>query len=190
MQIGTKSVLYGAHCFFIHPILVAVAWCRLYGFPTDPRLWVAFIVHDWGYWGKPNMDGTEGETHVEAGAKIMAVLFGKKWGDFTRYHSRYYASRDNVQPSRLCYADKLALCFECRRFYLLRVNLTGEIREYMALADSKGKYGRDVDMNLKTNNHLDWFCSVRRFMLRYVATNYDHLNASTQHLFNIRNKIY
>lgn len=51
MKTGTKSVLFGAHCFFIHPLFVALAWWKLFGFPWDPRLWVAFFVHDLGYWG-------------------------------------------------------------------------------------------------------------------------------------------
>lgn len=75
MKIGTKSVLFGAHCFFIHPWFVALAWWRLYGFPLDPRLWVAFFVHDLGYLGKPNMDGPEGEKHPVWAAKVMARLF-------------------------------------------------------------------------------------------------------------------
>ena len=70
MRVGTKSVLFGAHCFFLHPWFVAAAWWRLYGFPWDPRLWVAFFVHDIGYLGKPNMDGPEGESHPELGARI------------------------------------------------------------------------------------------------------------------------
>lgn len=78
MKIGTKSVLFGAHCFFLHPWFVAAAWWKLYGFPFDPRLWVAFFVHDLGYWGKPNMDGIEGERHPYFGAKIMQRLFDKK----------------------------------------------------------------------------------------------------------------
>ena len=78
MKIGTKSVLYGAHCLFIHPVFVFAAWWKLYGFPWDPRLWIAFFVHDLGYWGKPNMDGKEGETHVEWGAKVMHKLFDYK----------------------------------------------------------------------------------------------------------------
>src|SRR5437870_4037739 len=46
MSIGTKSVLFGAHCFFLHPLFVALAWTRLYGFPRDWRLYLAFFVHD------------------------------------------------------------------------------------------------------------------------------------------------
>lgn len=75
MKIGTKSVLFGAHQFLLHPIFVAVAWWHLYGFPWAPRLWVAFIVHDLGYLGKPNMDGKEGESHPHLGAQIMGWLF-------------------------------------------------------------------------------------------------------------------
>jgi hypothetical protein len=75
MKVGTKSILFGAHCFFLHPWFVAVAWWRIFGFPWDPRLWVAFFMHDIGYLGKPNMDGEEGEWHPAAGASIMAWLF-------------------------------------------------------------------------------------------------------------------
>jgi hypothetical protein len=75
VTIGTKSVLFGAHQFLIHPWFVALAWWRLYGFPWDPRLWVAFFVHDLGYIGQPNMDGAEGERHPVFGARLMTVLF-------------------------------------------------------------------------------------------------------------------
>jgi hypothetical protein len=134
MNIGTKSVLYGAHCFFIHPWFVAYSWWKLYGFPWDPRLWIAFFVHDLGYWGKPNMDGPEGETDVEWGANLMDI-FGPEWYRFTLYHSRFYAKKNKAQFSKLCVADKLAICSTWRWLYLLSVNLTGEVKEYMALAD-------------------------------------------------------
>ena len=75
MTIGTRSVLYGAHCFFIHPFFVAWAWWKLYGFPFDPRLWVAFFVHDLGYLGKPNIDGPEGIEHPDLGSRIIRWLF-------------------------------------------------------------------------------------------------------------------
>lgn len=77
MKVGTKSVLFGVHQFLIHPWFVAWAWWKLYGFPADPRLWFAFFVHDLGYFGKPNMDGPEGERHVELGARIMHRLFDR-----------------------------------------------------------------------------------------------------------------
>ncbi len=90
MKIGTRSLLFGYHQFLIHPLFVALSWWRLYGFPWDVRLWVAFIVHDWGYWGKPNMDGQEGELHPWTGAKIMGFLFDARdqWGHKQPLRSR------------------------------------------------------------------------------------------------------
>ena len=95
MKVGTKSVLFGVHCFFLHPIFVAIAWTKLYGFPFDPRIWVAFFVHDLGYWGKPNMDGPEGETHVELGAKIMHFLFDIDCNQDDCY-KRKFQKADNI----------------------------------------------------------------------------------------------
>ena len=170
MKTGTKSVLFGAHCFFIHPAVVAIAWTKLYGFPFDPRLWIAFFVHDLGYWGKPNMDGPEGETHVELGAKIMSV-FGKKWADFSRYHSRFYAKKDGVSYSRLCVADKLAICLEPPWLYLPRVNWTGEIDEYMKDAEcDDGKY---KTMGFTTASKIEWFNGVCSYLRKWVAEHRD-----------------
>jgi len=115
MKVGTKSVLFGAHCFFIHPIFVAIAWTKLYGFPFDPRIWVAFFVHDLGYWGKPNMDGPEGETHVELGAKIMHFLFDidcKK----DDYYKRKYQKADNIIWNGKNGIQSCPECYKWRNF--------------------------------------------------------------------------
>lgn len=148
--IGTRSLLFGVHQFIIHPFVVAVAWWKLYGFPFDPRLWVAFAVHDLGYWGCPNMDGPEGEGHVEFGARVMAVMFGPYWGDFCRYHSRFRARQDGRRYSQLCVADKLAAGIEPWWLYLPRAWLSGELGEYMAIAGGKG------DSKYKGEPHSDF----------------------------------
>lgn len=166
MTVGTKSVLYGAHAFWLHPWFVAWGWWRLYGFPWDPRLWVAFFVHDLGYIGKPNMDGPEGESHPILGARIMAALFDRsrrqnddefpvivntgrrqvlrRWGKLSLLHSRFYAGQVHMDPSRLCYADKLAIVLTPWWLYMPMVRATGELDEYMALAEdawqNRGKY--------------------------------------------------
>lgn len=162
MRIGTKSVLYGAHCFFIHPWFVALAWWKLYGFPWDPRLWFAFFLHDIGYLGKPNMDGEEGESHVLLGARIMHYFFDpgyrdrmriyergedlgnypygysiRPWEGLCLYHSRFWAKKHDMPFSSLCVADKLAVTLEPFWLYLPRVIATGEIKEYMSLAVAK-----------------------------------------------------
>jgi hypothetical protein len=168
MSIGTKSVLYGAHCFLIHPWFVARAWWTLYGFPWDPRLWVAFFVHDLGYWGKPNMDGPEGEEHPKFGGDVMHILFGPTWGVFTKTHSRFYAQKYGLPHSPLCVADKLAVVLTPDWLYLPMVNATGEIHEYMAHADegAEGKYRRE---GLSTAGQREWLASVKTYLTGWVT---------------------
>jgi hypothetical protein len=172
MNIGTKSVLFGAHCFFLHPWFVALAWWKLYGFPWDPRLWLCFFVHDIGYWGKPNMDGKEGELHPFFGAGFVSFFCdgswpGRplgKWGMFCLLHSRYLAKSLGEQPSQLCFADKLSFALTPRWLYLPLVNATGEIREYLKnaqKADSGHWKPTGYDQKL-------WHAQLCDYMTRWV----------------------
>lgn len=137
MRIGTRSVLFGAHQFILHPFFVAAAWTKLYGLPRDIRLWVSFFVHDIGYVGCSNIDGEEGETHPEKGAHLMNRLFGREWANFTLFHSRFYARRAGQEYSRLCVADKLATVLIPDWLYVPMVCLTGEIHEFMDCSANK-----------------------------------------------------
>ena len=172
MTIGTRSILFGAHAFYLHPWFLALAWTRLYGFPWDPRLWFAFFLHDIGYWGKPNMDGPEGEAHPIAGALIMTKLFGDEWGEFTLLHSRWFATRMNKRYSKLCVADKYAICLTPAWLYLPMVLATGELGEYMGLKREK-KY---VDLGFDHSTPRAWFDSVKAYLAEWVRVhqNVDH----------------
>jgi hypothetical protein len=249
MKIGTKSLLYGGHQFAIHPFVLAYSWYKLYGFKGEPnlwnwRLWIAFLVHDWGYWGKPNMDGPEDETHVELGAKIMslfdsdcgkwevkrdyivlgplikkegegecgwrwrirwsepgidgryewscwnyddnkqgrsdAMLDAARWTEkgskptkrltwqkFCLYHSRFYAKQQGQQPSRLCYADKVAIYTLPKWTYLMLVRLTGEYKEYMIkIGDKYHGEGRNP-----TEDMDEWYDEMVKFLKKWVVCN-------------------
>lgn len=149
LPIGTRSLLYGAHCFFLHPLFVFAAWWKLYGFPRDPRLWIAFLIHDWGYWASPEMDGPVGQRHPEWAGRVMTRLFGPRWGAFTLLHSRYYARLMGQTPSRLCTADKLATALVPAWLYVPMVWVTGELPEYMDLARRADFY--------HGSNPFEWF---------------------------------
>lgn len=144
MRIGTKSVLFGVHAFWLHPFFVAAAWRKLYGLPRDWRVWLAFIVHDWGYWGCSDMDGKEGERHPFLGARIMLALTGgdERWYWFALLHSRFLAKSMGVQVSRLCLADKLSFKLTPAWLYWILSKLTGELDEYLERARA-GKYARE-----------------------------------------------
>lgn len=197
MKVGTKSILFGVHAFWWHPIMVAIAWIKLYGFPTKLPIWVSFITHDLGYLGKPNMDGDEGETHVELGAKILSRLFDKvlytskvcfgnnhikmckirdtKWYDFSLYHSRYYAKKHNTMYSKLCVADKYSICIEPKCFYLLRATLSKEIYEYMGVNDGGRSSHTAAFARYKFNikGKKLWFNHVRKYMKKWVIEHKD-----------------
>lgn len=153
LSIGVRTCLYGAHCLFVHPFFVYRAWVILYGPVRDPRLLAAFFVHDLGYLtgNIPNIDGPEGERHVEWGVEVMARMFGAPWGTFTAHHSRFYCALVGQPFSRLCPVDKLAPTLESRGFFLARIIATGEIWEYLEhattgkyLADHKGAQALDL----------------------------------------------
>ena len=184
MTIGTRSILFGVHQFAIHLWFVAWAWWRLYGFPWDPRLWVAFIVHDWGYWGKPNMDGPEGEKHVELGADIMHWLFDRpryyrwrtpsgvlkkepqlKWLHLCLFHSRFYAQRGGFAFSRLCVADKLAIGLCPGWVYLPLAWLSGELKEYMEGNNARTPAGERTPW--------EWYRAVQQYCIQWALEHQD-----------------
>lgn len=169
MKIGTKSVLFGAHAFWLHPWFVAWAWTKLYGFPTDYRLWVAFFVHDLGYVGKPNMDGPEGEDHVQLGGSLMRRWFGFEWRLFTLCHSRYFCKKWGVRPSALCYADKLATVLIPWWIYVPLVRLTGEIREYKSAAKHRAEHGAWDDTTWRGDRA--WFQSLQKHLEGWTLEN-------------------
>jgi hypothetical protein len=180
MKVGTKSVLYGVHAFWWHPVTVLRAWLDLYGNP-DWKMCVCIFVHDLGYWGCESMDGKDGDEHPERGARIANSLLDHnfhngvgfiegddKWDTeakkiewkyyyMCRYHSRSYAKRYGKQPSDLCWADKLSILYDPWWFYLLRAWLSGEIWEYYGDAVALG-----VEKGIRPNaSFREWFAWAR-----------------------------
>ena len=135
MRTGTKTVLFGYHQFLLHPLMVAAAWRKLYGFPYDPRLWAAFFLHDIGYLGKPNIDGIEGQLHPFSGAALMHIFFDapdeSDWHHFCLFHSRTIAGAYFAPLSRLGYADKLAFLLYPQWLLRALYFFSGELVEYL-----------------------------------------------------------
>ena len=127
MKLGTKSLLWGAHAFFLHPFQVGWGWSRLWKFPWDPRLWVCFFFHDVGYIMRDQMDGDGSEEHVILGAEIVRSICGPEYADECYRHSREWCRRWGQPVSRLCLADKMAFVLVPWWLYLPMTCLTGEL---------------------------------------------------------------
>jgi hypothetical protein len=121
------------------------------------------------------MDGPEGETHVEWAANLMGRLFGQEWADLCLYHSRFYAKRDDKPFSRLCVADKLAFVLTPKVLYLPLVRLTGEIDEYMALAQARTENGESkyASMMVASDDQEKWYNDVKEYLRRWVEEHKD-----------------
>lgn len=156
MRVGTKSLLFGVHQFIWHPITVLIAWWKLYGLPNWKEI-ICIVIHDWGYWSKPNMDGAEGEKHPEFAADIASKLLGHDYMLQCLLHSRHYARRYDMQPSKLCWADKLSILYDPEWFYLFRARASGELKEYRQVSAAAGF------VPLMASDH-EWFIWVRNYM--------------------------
>jgi hypothetical protein len=172
MTVGTRSVLFGAHAFWFHGFFVAAAWWRLYGFPWDVPLWLSFFIHDLGYAGSPNMDGCEGEEHVHLGARIMGLLYGASWADFTLRHSRNWCRKHGVTVSRLCYADELAFAMTPRWLYLPMARATGELAEYMEKSRDRqagaGAFNERERAQIESGDPARWLEGLQSYTKRWV----------------------
>jgi hypothetical protein len=136
--VGTKSLLFGVHQFLLHPLLVTLAWHHLYKSWPGWRELFCIFVHDLGYWGVKDMDGFDGRCHPFLGAKIARRLFGQEYYNFCIGHSRSLCRQVGVRYSKLCWADKCSVSLESDWFYLLRARLTGELGQYLTLAQKAG----------------------------------------------------
>ncbi len=175
MQVGTKSILFGVHQFLLHPPLVALGWWKLYGFPWNPRLWLCFIIHDWGYWGCADMDGKEGEEHPWWAAFFMWDCgFGEEWHELCLGHSRFLAKERGKEPSRLCYADKLAIVYLPWWIAIPLASLAGELEEYRSLARD-GKYSK---MQPDRESAREWYRKVQAYLRKWVEKETTHETAT------------
>ena len=176
MKTGTKSLLFGVHQFILHPITVYVAWVWLYRKLPTFKETICIVIHDWGYWGKANMDDEDGERHPEIGAKIAHALLDKviyyvpsgphcQIGDemavksdvyynLCLLHSRHYARNAGKEPSLLCWADKLSILFDPWWLYLPRALASGELFEYRKIAARTGFIPL-------TASHREWHVWIR-----------------------------
>ena len=137
MTLGTKSLLFGVHQFILHPLLVTIAWIKLYkSFPNWREL-ICIFIHDWGYWGVDDVKGEKGDKHPEYGAQIAYWMFGPEWYYFILGHSSFYMARSGVERSKLFGPDKYWHCMVPLWFYKMLSVPTGEFKYYRNMTHAR-----------------------------------------------------
>ncbi len=160
MKVGTKSVLWGVHAFWWHPLTVLLAWRKLYGAWPSWKESIAILLHDVGYIGCPNLDGEEGRGHPYRGAhwagKIVSLFKPQSYWEvfsFSLRHSRSCAREMGMNPSALSAPDKFSILWEPKKWYLFRARLTGEVAEFKANAIS----AKQIPVEASDENWLNWY---------------------------------
>lgn len=157
MKMGTKSLLFGVHQFVIHPLVVTLAWRKLYhAWPTFMQLY-CIIIHDWGYWGCSKMDTGDGSLHPLWAASRFSPR--SPYSNLCLYHSRHTARILRHPVSALYYADKLSFAYMPWWLYVTLGVLTGEIYEYR-------KQTEDNHITSPKWGHKRWFMEVKEEMIK------------------------
>jgi hypothetical protein len=84
------------------------------------------------------MDDEQGEKHPEFAARLALMWLDVDYSKLCLYHSRHYARNAGIEPSKLCWADKLSILYDPWWLYLSRAIMSGEIKEYRKLAADTG----------------------------------------------------
>jgi hypothetical protein len=119
------------------------------------RVWLAALIHDWGYWGCTSMDGKEptgGDRHPERVANWSWVKRDRVLRNLILYHSRFYAKGAGMAPSPLCWADKLAICILPSWLWALFARLSREGFEYL----DDGKYEANWITKGDSTRQMHW----------------------------------
>jgi hypothetical protein len=143
MTEGTKSYLFGCHQFLIHPLVVILAWKKLY--KTYPKPWeiVCIFLHDVGHIGKQYLTHySEKKEHWKLGAKIARQLFGFKGGVLVASHT----SASGIGRGRMFWADKYSWLIAPRRWLEWNDKLEGfngdrTLDEFLAAAKENWENG-------------------------------------------------
>jgi hypothetical protein len=166
MTLGTKTLLFGVHQVFIHPLLVTVAWVKLYrSFPSWREMF-CIVIHDWGYWGKPDLKNADGDAHPELGAKIAGRVLGPEWSDFILGHSSFYMVRKGVKQSKLFGPDKYWHCMIPLWLYKMLSVPSGEFKHYREL-----KHARQVADQEESD--AEWWAKLQKVCDDKVAGTFE-----------------
>jgi hypothetical protein len=97
-------------------------------------------------------------------------ISSQKWFEFTLYHSRYYAKKHGVTPSKLCAADKLAYTLTPWWIFIPMTRLTGELSGYMELSKDRAAAGEPVFTPARNSHDPQkrWYFQIQEYSERWA----------------------
>jgi hypothetical protein len=122
MTEGTRSYLFGCHHFLIHPLVVIIAWKKLYKYYPKPWEIGCIFLHDIGHIGKNYLTYySEKKKHWELGARIARRLFGVEGGLLVASHS----AAAGIGRGRMYWPDKYSWLIAPRWWLILNDKVEG-----------------------------------------------------------------
>lgn len=143
MTQGTRSYLFGCHQFLIHPLVVLIAWKKIYKRYPKPWEIVCIFLHDIGHIGKEYLTNYEEKRmHWKLGASIAFSLFGLKGLLLVGGHT----SKSELKRSKLFWADKYSWLIAPRWWLKLNDKVEGfnsnrTLDEFLAVVKSNWEKG-------------------------------------------------
>ena len=145
MRMGMKTLLFGCHQFILHPLFTWRGWWKMYGKP--PRImWLAFLIHDWGYWFMGEIDGDK--DHHSYWAALSVAKHNPPLAREMMLHSRFAARELGQEPSRLCWADKMGTALMPSFLWAVLARLSGEGFIYMGNQKYEINQGLQYDRSI------------------------------------------
>ena len=131
MRVGTKTILFGLHSFWLHPMVVWYSYFKIYG-SLSFKMAAAIFFHDLGYWRCKSLKHGDGYSHPSKSAELFSKFFKNDYHQYYQiyHHSRRYPS-GNTEVSCLGIADKLSFFYYPKWLVLFLGTLSGELKEYL-----------------------------------------------------------
>jgi hypothetical protein len=130
-------------------------------------MWLAFIIHDWGYWGMKDMDGPGDNHPIWAATKILNWDLADYLVLEVLYHSRFMVRKYGREPSRLCWADKLGTAMMPSFLWAVLARLSGE--GFIYIDNQKYEINKGKHYEKSIRGLVEFHKQFRRWCIREVA---------------------
>lgn len=151
--VGLRTYLFGLHNPALHTFLLLLSWRSIYKSWPNFKEFVCLLIHDVGYIQQDILDGPT-DNHPMLGAKIAGRLFGEEYYELCAGHSRDFATKHDLELSRLALPDKFWPFLLPSSLFALIIRLGGERKAYER--SGSNRWGQPIQVSLIKRDYLNW----------------------------------